>query len=1035
MKALITSCFKRPVTVTAFFMLVIVMAFVAWLRLPVDLLPDLRYPTLVVWTGYPDVPPERVERGITERIEEAVAGTQGLRRLTSRSMLGGSMVRLDFGWNTNLDLALLDVREQIDRLGDRLPDESDRPVVLRMNPNDRPIMIIALSQSKTSRASGAEMSRAGPSGRTDLVGIKRLGQEVIARRLEQLRDIARVIVTGGFDRRIDVILDPSRMAAHGIRISQISNALNSANMAQPGGSIRRGPFRYSVEISGEFTSITEIANSVIARVGGVPIRLRDVAEVREGVEERRGLVRYDGRETLMLLVERRPDANTVRAAEEVRRAISELDSELDDVDLHVVIDESRFVEEAISGVTQAVMLGGLLAIAVLFVFLRRRRALVAVAVAVPLSLAMTLVFFDLLDVTFNMISLSGLALGVGMLVDNAIVVVENIARLRDEGESMLDAGIRGAGEVSGAITTSTLTTIAVFLPLTFVEGLAGRLFMDQSLAVVSSLISSLLVGLTVVPLIAAYSRSEPEPGGAEKNGADGGQVAPDNRYSSLVLTYERLLTWSLDHRGIVLLMTLFLLISAGFVGWTLPREVIPRTDQGRVGLHLMMPADSDLPLISTRASLLENMLASRQDVDHILADLGERDEARLQLDPRPSYEGDLILISEKRGLAGRISTWLSGQNFPDDLEIGLQPVRTQLEMLLSNEEADIFIDLESDRRKDAEPVYLDLLAALSKRDELSNVRKADEFDVPAYQLHFNREAMARFSVSSSTISDYLEASARGLKATELRSINEDIPIVLRTTGVESIEMLLAQRIPTRSGQMPLGMFVDAEFTLLPASLYRTDQSPVLRILADVAPGSDLKKAISAIDEEVSAVLPLGIRARVGGANEAFRESLRAVFWSLLLSLLLVYLILAAQFESLVQPFVILLTVPLAAAGVALILALAGQTINLMSLTGSVVLVGIVVNDAIVKIDFINQRRREQMPLREAVLSAGRDRVRPIMMTTITTVLGLMPLALGIGQGAELRAPMAIAIVGGLSLATMLTLIVVPVCYTFVARGE
>lgn len=1011
----IAACFRRPVAVTAFFLLVAVAALAAWVRVPVSLLPDLRYPTLVVWTAYPDVPPERVERAITERVEEAVSGTQGVQRLTARSMLGGSMIRMDFGWNVNLDLALLEVREQLDRLGDQLPDEADRPVVLRLDPNDRPIMILALSEVGD--------------GSGDLVRLKTVGKEIIARRLEQLGDVARVVVTGGFDRRIDVLLDPARLAAHAVDVSDIEMALRRANVAQPGGSIRRGPFQYSVEVTGEFQTVEDIAQAVVARRGNRSLRLQDVAEVREGVDERRGLVRLDGRETLMLLVERRPDANTVRAADEVRAALAEMADGMPDVRVDVVIDESRFIQEAIGGVAQAVLLGGLLAIVVLFVFLRRRQALVAVAVAVPLSLGLTLIAFDALGVTFNLISLSGLALGVGMLVDNAIVVVENIARLREKGMSAREAGIQGTSEVAGAITASTLTTIAVFLPLTFVEGLAGRLFLDQSLAVITSLAASLIVGLTAVPLIAA--REERVLAGTAPGTAPG--AAPAAQTSKMVRAYERALARALARKSWVVAGAVLLVVAAAVILDVLPREVVPQTNQGRLNVHVSLPADADLPLLDARSADLVAVLLDQPAFDHVLADLGERDEARLQIDPRPSYEGDLSLLLAPGVRLESAMEAARAAPHAADMSVEVTVVRTQLEELLASDESDLFIDLVADRREEAAVPFDAVLQALADRPELTNVRRADAFNVPAYRLEFKRDALARYDVRSASITAFLEAGARGVHATDLRSINEDIPITLRTEGIGSIQQLMAQLVVTPGGPMPLSTFLTAEFVELPASLYRTDQSPVLRVLADVAPGADLKTAVSGAETVLSERLPDTVRGQVGGANEAFRNSLQAMLWSLLFSVVLVFLILAAQFESLTQPLVVLLTVPLAASGVAAVLAITGQTINLMSLTGSVVLVGIVVNDAIVKVDFINQRRAAGLGVHAAILEAGRDRLRPILMTTITTVLGLLPLALGFGQGAELRAPMATAIVGGLLAATVLTLFVVPVAYALVTR--
>ena len=1014
MKALISLCLRRPVSVAAFYILLVVLAVVAYVRLPVALLPDLRYPGLVVWTAYPDVPPERVERAVTEPVEEAIGGTAGVMSITSRTLLGGSLVHMQFGWNADLDMALLDVRENIDRLGDRLPVEASRPAVLHLDPGERPIMILALRYRDAPEDFRPE----------DLVELKRLGRDVLARRLEQIGDVARVQVTGGYDRRVEIIVDPVALQAHGISLSGISGALQSANVALSGGVIRRGPFRYAVEVSGEFKNSDEIGQTVVPSASPVPIRLRDVAQVIDGVEERRGLVRLDGSETLLMLVERRAEANVIRAVEEVRVVLAQLEEEYETVQLDVVVDESEFIDAAIGGVTQAVLLGSILAIFVLLAFLRRFQALMAAAIAVPLSLAVTLVLFEPFDVTFNLISLSGLALGVGMLVDNAIVVIENITRLREAGQSALEAAGNGVKEVAGAITTSTFTTMAVFLPITLVEGLAGRLFRDQSLAVVCSLLASLLVALTVVPLIVSRDRKDVVVSSAAQKSR-----------SRLLGLYERGLAWSLDHRSAVVVFCLLLLGGAGLWVYNLPREVIPKTEQGRVEVRMTLPTDSDLPMVAARAGALEREVIGRGIASSVLADLGERDLARLDLDPRPTYEGDLILFLAPGQMAEPVLSELQSMDLPEDMSINARRVETQLEQLLVTTEADLLIDLVSDDRRDAESVAELMVQRLGDRPELSNVRRIDAASVPTYQLAFKRDIMNRYGVNARTVTSYLEAGARGSEATTLKTVNEQIPIVIRSRHIDSLDRLLAERIPTRDGMMPIGSFVTATFVPLPAALMRVEQASVIRLTADVADGYDLRRASDAVASVSEQQLPSTVRSRVGGASEVFQQSLNAVVLSLALSLLLVYLILAAQFENLVQPLIILVTVPLAAAGVSLVLGLTGQTINLMSLMGSVVLVGIVVNDAIIKTDFINQRRADGMATRAAILAAGRDRVRPILMTTITTVLGLTPLALGFGQGAELRAPLAIAIVGGLTSATVLTLFVVPVLYSIFVRSR
>jgi HAE1 family hydrophobic/amphiphilic exporter-1 len=684
---------------------------VAYVRLPVALLPDLGYPALTVWTAYPDVPPERVEQTVTEPVEEVVSGTEGLRRVTARSQLGGSLVELRFGWGTDLDRALLSVREQINRLGDRLPEAAEQPVVLRVDPSERPIMMLALRGGMADSTAVRPARDEGPQ-RQDLTRLREVGREVVGRRLEQLHDVARVRVTGGQQREVTVTVDEDRLAALGLGLADVEQALEQANVSLPGGTIRRGPFRYAVEVSGEFRGTDDVAQTVLARQQGRPVRLSDVATTKMGVAERRGLVRYDGQEALLLLVERRPDANTVRAAAEVREALAPLEEELTDVRLDVVVDESVFIERAIDGVVQAVLLGGLLAVVVLFAFLRRLRPLGAVAVAVPLSIVLTFIGFELLGVTFNMIALSGLALGVGLLVDNAIIVVENVARLREEGLGPVAAARQGATEVAGAIAASTLTTISVFLPITFVEGLAGRLFRDQSLAVVASLLASLLVAITVVPLLVRR---------------DEGPISEQagSWMPRLLAAYERALQWCLNRPAAVMAGALAILLGAGALGWGLPREVVPASDQGRMEAHLTMAPGTDLPILEERATAVAQTARQAMGATHVLSDLGERSTARLELDPRPPYEADLTLLLPDSVRAPQAAAQLRGASFPSDVAVDVRPSKTRLGELLSPGENDLLIDLMAEERRRTDGLTDTRLARLRAAPSLSGVRRAE----------------------------------------------------------------------------------------------------------------------------------------------------------------------------------------------------------------------------------------------------------------------------------------------------------------------
>ncbi len=1000
MKLLLARLLQRPVGVTAFYVLLSAFSVMALFRVPVTLLPSLSFPALLVWTSWPEVPPEQVERGLTMPIEQAVAGVQGVKSVTSRSQLGGSLVRLDFGWNSDLDYAALDVRQKLDRLAGFLPEKSDRPLVLGIDPSERPILVLALS---------------GPDGRqhgsAGLIDLKRLAEDLVARRLEQLDGVARVRVTGGYEREIQVEVAPDRMAAHGVDLLRTERALQDANVSLSGGTIQKGPFRYAIEVSGEFRDAREVGAAVISEPGKPPLRLSEVATVREGMKRRRGLVRFDGREVLLLLVDLRPGANALRTVTEARQALAELRPELHDVALDVVVDESVFIKGAINGVLQSLFWGGLLSVLVLLLFVRQMRLLLAIAAAVPLSLGLTLLLFDLLGVTLNLISLSGLALGVGMLVDNSVVVAENIARFREKGLSPRDAAAQGAAEVAGAITSSTLTTLAVFVPLTLVEGLAGRLFRDQSLAVACSVGASLLVALTVVPLIAARDRSN----------ALAGTASP----SPGLALYEAMLKRCLARPRWVIVGTLAFFLVAVVAALLLPREVVPETDEGRLEVKLTLPPDADLSLLSARSVGLEKALADFPAIDHLLADLGERDDVRLDFDPRPPYAGDMTVVLAPGWRSKTVLHRLAQLPRPRDLGMEARPVKTQLEALLVSAESDLVIDLVAERRSEAESWAPVLLPALAKRPELANVVRSDPEGVSAYDLQFDRDALARLGAQPETLDGYLEAAARGREATRLHLMREQVPVVLRAAA-GSVEGLLAERVPTGAGMLPLGTFVRAEAVRLPAVLLRQGQAPVVRLLADLAPEVGLAAGTRAVEAAVQATLPPRVRAKVGGANQAFRESLRAVAWSLLFSVLLMYLILAAQFESPYQPFIVLSMLPLALGGAALMLAICGQSWNLMSLIACVMLVGIADNDVILKVNFVNQRRREGLSCAEAIRQAGHDRFRPTIMAMVTTVMGLLPLALGQGTGGSLQAPLALAIVGGLTTVTVLVLIVVPI---------
>ncbi|MEJ2538986.1 MAG: efflux RND transporter permease subunit [Gemmatimonadota bacterium] len=1074
---------RRPVAVAMLFLAILLLGVISYLRLPIDLLPDVSYPRLVVYTSYPDVAPPEIERLVTERVEAEAAAVPGVERVTSVSREGISLVTLRFAWGSDMDFAMLNVRERMDNLRENLPETATRPRILRVDPESEAIMAVSVTS------------------RGDLWNTKELAETVFRRRLEQLDGVAQAAVSGGLDREIQVEVNPRLMEAYGLTLAQVAEALDRANVSAPGGTIRQGRYRYPLRTVGEFQTVEEIGEVVLARQApetpgqDAPfrlVRLRDVATVVDGFAERETVAEYNGEEAVGILVFKESGANTVGVARSVEGVLDQLRAEYPDVELVVATSQAGFISEAISNVVSALVLGGVLAFLVLFLFLRDPRYPFAIAAAIPISVVATFALMEAFGVSLNIMSLGGLALGVGMLVDNSIVVLENIFRHREQGEAGHLAAIRGAEEVQGAITASTLTTISVFGPIIYVEGVAGELFADLSLAVAFSLMASLLVALTLLPAVSGRFgspetvRSDAKAGPARARpsgvlgwtawglgwvvlgpvrlvryavllarallefwvtaiGATVGRLtrplleAFDRAFTAFAARYHRTLEWALDHQVQVLGLAALALAGAVALASLLPRNLLPAVDQGAFRVRLTLPEGTGLAATATAAETLEKAILRDPGVESLFGRVGrdvrsyaEGDEetglntAVFDVRLRDRYPGEAELqgpvataevLDRLAPLAAR---------FPDgalSLESGQA---TALGTLLGGREADIAIRIRGER--------LDLLMEraevvrdrLDGMDRLTNVRVGVQAGVPQVQVEIDRLAAARYGIEPRRVAETVDRALRGDRATEFVDFDRKIDVVVsfprdQRFSRETLEGLRVDGVPIRE----LVRIEDAEG---PAEIRREEQGRMVPVYADVARGG-LDAAIAEI-ESALADQPSSreLRMEVGGENEEMRRSFRDLGFAFALALVLVYMILAAQFESFVHPFTILMAVPLALVGAVLALFVTGQGLNTMSLIGGVILVGIVVNDAIVKVDFINQARAAGSGVREAILEAGRVRLRPIVMTTVTTVLGLTPMALGLGRGADLRAPLAIAVIGGLVVATLLTLVVVPVVY-------
>lgn len=1006
----------RPVAVAMGVLGIVFLGLLSFFRLPVDLLPDVAYPRLVVYTTDAGTAPPEVERFVTEPVEQALSTVPGVQGVESVTREGASLVTARFAWGTDMDFAALNVRERLDNLRGALPERAARPVVLRTDPRSEPVMAIAVA------------------GGRDPAGLEELAETVFKRRLEQIDGVALAQVTGGMEREIHVEVDPRRLESLGLTIADAARALKDANASAPGGTVRRGRYRYALRTLGELRGVEEIGAVPLRRAGaaadstGARVLLRDVATVADGFRERESLARYDGRESVGLMVFKNAGANTVRVAREVDRTLAKLRREHPGVAVDVAMSQAGFISDALANVVQEVILGGMLAFLVLFLFLRETRYPVAIALAIPISLIATFALMHATGVSLNILSLGGMALGVGMLMDNSIVVLENVFRHREMGLGARLAAAAGAEEVQRAITASTLTTIAVFGPIVYVEGVAGALLGSLALAVAFSLLASIAVAVTLLPALAARWEGD----GSRPPGAMAQAFAPlldgfDRGFGRFAALYERTLRAGMRHRGRTIGIAFALLAGGIALGLTLDRGVLPAVDQGTFRLRMDLPQGTPLERTAEESARLERLVRADPAVEAVFTRVG-RQPAVAGMDDRPSGLNTAVLDVRLRGGKGtdaalaRLRPGLAA--FPAvTVEAG---EATALGRLMGGGEADLAVRIRGEDLDAAMAYASAVRRRLAAEPTLANVREGTERGQPEMRVEIDRERAAAFGIDPLDVARGVQEAMQGTVATALVEFDRTVPVVVRLPqearqAAGTLDELRIQGVPLRE-------LVRVSDAAGPSEIRRVDQGRVVTVHADVAAGG-VQRAVARVRDEIARMpAPAGLRVEIGGENEEMRRGFRGLAFAFGLAVLLVYMLLAAEFESLLLPFVVLLAVPLAAVGAVAALWVTGAGINTMSLIGMVILVGIVDNDAVVKVDFINQARRNGMGRREAIFAAGHARMRPIVMNTVTAMLGLLPMALGLGPGAELQAPLAIAVFGGLLSATALTLVVIPVAY-------
>jgi len=1110
---------RRRVTIAMFTVTLMLFGFIALGNLKVNLLPDLSYPTLTVRTEYTGAAPAEIETLITEPVEEAVGVVKNLRKLKSISRTGQSDVVLEFAWGTNMDQASLEVRDKMEALN--LPLEAKSPVLLRFNPSTEPIMRLVIS-ARTDASSDAEAVR-------QLTELRRYADEDLKKKLEPVAGVAAVKVGGGLEDEIQVDIDQQKLAQLNLPIDNVIKRLKEENINISGGRLEEGSQRYLVRTVNQFADLEDIRNllvttqssngsaadaamqqmfAIAASTGsdaavaaasaaqsassssstnianGVPVRLKDIATVRQGYKEREAIIRLGGKESVELAIYKEGDANTVSTAEALRARLDQIKGQVPgDAELTTIEDQSRFIEHAISDVKKDAVIGGILAILIIFLFLRDGWSTFVISLSLPVSIITTFFFMGQLGLSLNVMSLGGLALATGLVVDDSIVVLESIAKARERGLGILQAAIAGTREVSMAVVASTLTTIAVFLPLVFVDGIAGQLFRDQALTVAIAIAISLLVSMTLIPMLSSLKGRPPlafpeepahqpwqpdsrwlKPVAGSRRGVGTvvrwicfgiawsvirvwrGLVAvigPVMRKASDVAMkpyagaergYLKLLPGALHHPGKVLGLAALAFVGTMALVPMLGADLIPQLAQDRFEMTAKLPAGT--PLKQTDALVREMQLAHAKDDS--IASLYGVSGSGTRLDASPTESGENI---------GKLTVVMAGGGNARTEAAITERLRESMQQhpgvqvdfarpALFSFSTPLEVELRGQDMATLETAGKALAAMLRNNPHYADVKSTVEEGFPEIQIRFDQERAGALGLTTRQIADVVVKKVRGDVATRYSFRDRKIDVLVRAqegdrASVESIRRLIVNPGSTRP--VTLDAVAEVVATNGPSEIHRADQTRVAVVSANLR-DIDLGGAVREVQDMVaSQPLGAGVGMHIGGQGEELADSARSLVFAFGLAIFLVYLVMASQFESLLHPFVILFTIPLALVGAILALMLTGKPISVVVFIGLILLVGLVTKNAIILIDKVNQLREAGVPKREALVEGARSRLRPIIMTTLCTLFGFLPLAVAMGEGAEVRAPMAITVIGGLLVSTLLTLVVIPVVYDLLDR--
>jgi HAE1 family hydrophobic/amphiphilic exporter-1 len=1004
---------KRPVTIVMMMLIIVVLSGISLSRLAVDLMPQIKFPNVSIITTYTGVAPEEIEKSLTRPLESAIRSASGIKNVNSISYEGVSAITAEFPWGTNLDEASAAIRDRIGMIKNYLPDGSDEPLVLKTDISQMPVLFI------------------GMSGAQNASELKRLAQDEVIPKLERVDGVASVAVTGGRDREIQVYIDKDRLLATGLSLDQVIMRIGYENLNISAGNLNATQQQFAIRGLGEFKNLDELKNLVVGLKNSVPIYLRDIARVEDALADAAssGLSRINQKSGVTIMTTKTTDANTVQVADRLKKALQKISQELPKgININVVFDMSEMISDSINNLKRSALEGAILAIIIIFLFLFSIRPTLIVSLSIPLSLLLAFVGMYFSKMTINIMTLGGLVIALGRLVDDSIVVMENIFRHLRMGKSAVQAAIDGSSEVSTAVISSTLVTVVVFFPIVFATGIAGQLFSAFGSTVFFSLMASLLIAFTVVPMFSSriYTvgrrvRDEKEKG----------------LYPSIREFYGKALSWSLRRKKIIFAVAGLIIIITFFFFAKTGKEFMPRMDWGMYQMQINLPRGSSIEATSAVVERFENRFANLPDVDRITSIIGISSSSARMGGGGSGLRGasDARIMVRMAREKKRVTTYAKVAAMMRE-EANLNP---NVQFMMPRMEASFFgighpveIKIYGDDLAKLKQISDELKGQLTEVPGLKDLATSIEKGLPEISFSFDRERVAKYGLTAGQVSNTVANAVDGQVASIYREMGREINIRVRfdTSNLKNLSDIKDIPISTPMGfSVPLRDIATVSYSEGPSMIQRENAKRMVVISADLSAGRSLSMVAVAISRILKKYeMPQGYFYDFGGEQQSMRETFSSLIFVLLLAILLVYMILASLYESLIHPLTIMVSIPFAFTGAIMALFITGTTLNTTSFIGLIMLVGIVATNAIVLIDFVLKNRERGMSRHEAVVDAGKVRLRPILMTAIATLFAMIPIALGGGQGFNMQQSMGVAVVGGLFSSTFLTLIVVPCVY-------